>query len=293
MKHLSIAAMLTLGLVAPAHAQMAPWVKPLEASNMKIVGHNDLNGKGNGGEGLALTQYRDGRRVLFLAHESAPTCFSVIDVTNTAKPTVIAQVNTVTSDIRCNSLGLSGTTLVVAHQTAKIGLPNAGMRVFDVADPAHPKQLAFFDTSGPHSRGVHFVVFSDGRYAYLATGAKDFEPINPNDDQFLMIVDMNDPSHPKEAGRWWMPGTRKGDSAPPVPRLKIDSGYRLHTLLIDPRRPDRAFGGWIDGGVVILDVSDKTKPRLVGHTSDYPPDTGFTHTVVPLLDRRIAVTSEE
>ena len=293
MKQMSIAAILTFGLAAAAHAQMADWVKPLEVSNMRIVGHNDLNGKGNGGEGLALTQYRNGRRVLFLAHESAPTCFSVIDVTNTSKPTVITQVDTVTSDIRCNSLGLSGTTLVVAHQTAKIGLPNAGMRVFDVADPAHPKELAFFDTSGPYSRGVHFVTFSDGRYAYLATGAKDFEPINPNDDQFLMIVDMKDPAHPKEAGRWWMPGTRKGDAAPPVPRLKVDSGYRLHTLLIDPKRPNTAFAGWIDGGVAILDVSDKSKPRLIGLKADYPPDTGFTHTVVPLLDRRIAVTSEE
>src|SRR3954470_6408823 len=173
-----------LGVAAAAHAQPAAWAKPLEVSNMRILGQTDLDGKGNGGEGLALTQYRDGRRVLFLAHESAPTCFSVIDVTNTAKPTVITQVNTVTSDIRCNSLGLSGTTLVVAHQTQKIGLPNGGMRVFDVAAPAHPKELAFFDTSGPYSRGVHFVGYgADGRYAYLATGAKDFEPINPNDDQ--------------------------------------------------------------------------------------------------------------
>jgi hypothetical protein len=288
-----LALVVAVALPVGVNAQMADWVKPLEVSNMRIVGHTDLNGKGNGGEGLALTQYRDGRRVLFLAHESAPTCFSVVDVTNTAKPAVIAQVDTVTSDIRCNSLGLSGTTLVVAHQTAKIGLPNGGMRVFDVADPAHPKELAFFDTSGPHSRGVHFVSFVDGQYAYLATGAKDFEPINPNDDQFLMIVDMKNPRQPKEFGRWWMPGTRKGDSAPPVPRLKIDSGYRMHTLLVDPKRPDRAYVAWIDGGVVILDISDKSKPKLVGHESDYPPDTGFTHTVLPLLDRKLIVTSEE
>ncbi len=293
MKHTTIAAALLLSFAATASAQMADWAKPLEVLNMRIVGHNDLNGKGNGGEGLALTQYPDGRRVLFLAHESAPTCFSAIDVTNTAKPTVITQVNTVTSDIRCNSLGLSGTTLVVAHQTNKVGLPNGGMRVFDVADPAHPKELAFFDTSGPFSRGVHFVAFVDGRYAYLATGAKDFEPINQNDDQFLMIVDMKNPAQPKEAGRWWMPGTKKGDSAAPVPRLKIDSGYRMHTLLVDPKRPGRAYVAWIDGGVVILDISDKAHPKLVGHKADYPPDTGFEHTVLPLLDRKIAVTSEE
>ena len=294
MKHaITAAAVLSLSLAGTADAQMADWVKPLEASNMRIVGHTDLNGKGNGGEGLALTQYANGRRVLFLAHESAPTCFSVVDVTNTAKPTVITQVNTVTADIRCNSLGLSGTTLVVAHQATKIGMPNAGMRVFDVADPAHPKELAFFDTSGPHSRGVHFVGFVDGQYAYLATGAKDFEPINPNDDQFLMIVDMKNPSKPREAGRWWMPGTRKGDSAPPVPRLKIDSGYRMHTLLVDPKRPNRAYVAWIDGGIVILDIADKTKPKLVGHKSDYPPDTGFTHTALPILERNLMVSSEE
>ena len=58
---------------------------------------------------------------------------------------------------------------------------------------------------GP-DRTTNFVGFSDGRYAYLATGAKDFEPINQNDDQFLMIVDMKNPRQPKEAGRWWMPG---------------------------------------------------------------------------------------
>lgn len=286
-------ALLMLGVAFHARAQVADWAKPLEASNMRIVGHTDLNGKGNGGEGLALTQYRNGRRVLFLAHESAPTCFSAIDVTNTARPVVIAQVDTVTSDIRCNSLGLSGTILVVAHQTARVGLPNAGMRVFDVADPAKPKEIAFFDTSGPHSRGVHFLSFTDGRYAYLSTGARDFEPINSNDDQFLMIVDMKDPRQPKEVGRWWMPGTRKGDAASPVPRLKIDSGYRMHTALVDPKRPDRAYVGWIDGGVVILDISDKTKPKLVGHKADYPPDTGFTHTVLPLLGRNLLVTSEE
>src|SRR5947199_7825473 len=172
MKRVVIAAgaLVALTLVAIVTAQQDNWAKPLEASNMRIVGHTDLNGKGNGGEGLALTQYRDGRRVLFLAHESAPTCFSVVDVTNTAKPTVITQVNTIPSDIRCNSLGPSGTTLVVAHQTTKPGMPNGGMRVFDVADPANPKELAFFDTSGPHSRGVHYLTFVDGRYAYLATG---------------------------------------------------------------------------------------------------------------------------
>src|SRR5262252_7382398 len=110
-------------------AQSPAWVKALESSNMRIVGHSDLNGRGNGGEGLALNQYADGRRVLFLAHESAPLCFSVVDVTNVTQPKVLSQVPTVTAEIRCNSLGLSGTTLIVAHQTSTAGLPNGGIRI--------------------------------------------------------------------------------------------------------------------------------------------------------------------
>src|SRR5689334_6205813 len=61
----------------------------LEASNMEIIGHNDLNGYGKGGEGLAIKQYPDGQRILYLAHESAPMCFSALDVTHPEQPTVI------------------------------------------------------------------------------------------------------------------------------------------------------------------------------------------------------------
>ena len=62
---------LAIGAILLCMAGAAPgadWAKPLEAKNMRIVGHSDLNGQGNGGEGLALHQYQDGRRVLFLAH---------------------------------------------------------------------------------------------------------------------------------------------------------------------------------------------------------------------------------
>jgi hypothetical protein len=52
-----------------------------ESRNVELVGHNDLNGLGDGGEGLALQQLPDGRRILYLAHEAPQRCLSVIDVT--------------------------------------------------------------------------------------------------------------------------------------------------------------------------------------------------------------------
>jgi hypothetical protein len=261
---------------------------------MEIVGWSDLNGYGKGGEGLAIKQYPDGERVLYLAHESGPMCMSVIDVTHPDRPTIITQIKVEAQYIRCNSLGLAGNTLVVAHQTENVGQAGAGLDVYDIADPKKPAKFAHFDTSGPHSRGVHFVWFADGRYAYLSTGAHDFTPRDKLDDQFLMIVDVSDPHHPHEAGRWWLPGTLEGDKEPAPPRVEpFDAGIRMHSLVVPADRPDRAYIGWIDGGWVILDISDKAHPKLVAHRSWQSLGNGFAHTVLPIVGRGLAIQTEE
>ena len=207
---------------------------------------------------------------------------------------MLAQLPVEASYVRCNSLSLAGDVLVVARQTDKVGQRYGGITAYDVKDPTKPAPLSHLDLTGPHSRGTHYLAFSDGHYAYLSTGAKDFTPKNPLDDQFLMIVDMSDPGHPKETGRWWLPGTRVGDRAPPPPRVHpFDSGFRLHTPVVPAERPDRLYAGWIDGGVVILDIADKAHPKLISRLSWQSLGDGFQHTMVPLLDRGIALVSQE
>jgi len=276
----------------PARADDVP--PPIAAMNMTIIGHSNLNSAGKGGEGLELKRYPDGRRVLFLAHESAPMCFSVIDVTRPEDPQVLTQQAVEAEFVRCNSLSLAGDVLVVARQSEKVGQPYGGVTAYDVKDPAKPVVLSHLDLTGPHSRGTHYLNFGDARYAYLSTGARDFMPKDPLDDQFLMIVDFADPAHPKEVGRWWLPGTRAGDRAPPPPRVRFfDSGFRLHTPIVPPERPDRLYTGWIDGGLIVLDIADKRHPKLVSRISWQSLDDGFMHTVVPLIGRGIAVASQE
>lgn len=266
---------------------------PPDVWNLRVVGHTDINGAGKGGEGLALKQY-GARTVLFLAHESGPQCFSVIDVTVPAKPVVLKQVPVEADFVRCNSLGLSGNVLVVARQSLNIGQPHGGIKTYDVADAGNPQLLSYMDLTGPSSRGTHYLSFSDGRYAYLATGARDFVPKNPLDDQMLMIVDMQDPRAPKEVGRWWLPGTKMGDPEPAPPRVtRFDKGFRLHNLLVPAERPDRAYVGWIDGGIVVLDIADKSKPKLVSRISWQSLNEGFLHTALPILDRGLVVASQE
>ncbi len=263
--------------------------------NMRLLAHHELSGFGGIGEGMGMQIARDGRRILWLAHESAPKNFTGVDVTDPRQPRVVVQTELPHARVRSNSLDVVGDLLVVAYQTKEAGLTPAGFDVFDVAAPEAPRKVAHFDASGPHSRGVHALWFVDGEYVHMASGAPDFKPTHPSDDQFYRIVDLRNPSRPVEAGRWWLPGTRAGDAAPPPPRLPkpFDAGFRAHNTNVFPERPDRAYIGYIDGGVVILDISDKAHPRLVTHWNYSPPFNGFTHTVLPLFGRDLLVVTDE
>src|SRR4030095_13756962 len=48
--------------------------------NMKLLAHHSLNGFGGMGEGMSMQLAKDGRRILWLAHASAPKKFTPVDV---------------------------------------------------------------------------------------------------------------------------------------------------------------------------------------------------------------------
>jgi hypothetical protein len=262
------------------------------AWNMKLISHNELQGFGGVGEGISLQTTNDGRRILWLAHESAPKNFTAVDVTDIKNPKVVVQTDLPHAKVRSNSLDVVGNIMAVAYQTKEFNQKPAGMDLFDISKPEEPKLISHFDTSGPFSRGAHCVFFVDGEYVHLSSGAPDFEPNDPKDDQFYRIIDVKNPSKPTEVGRWWLPGTRKGEV--PLPRHpKFDAGYRTHNCMVYPERPDRAYLGYIDGGAIILDIKDKSRPKMVSRWIYGPPYNGFTHTVMPIFSRDLLIVSDE
>ncbi len=106
------------------------------SKNMRLIGYSDLGGFGNCGEGLALQQTGDGRRVLYIAHESAPKNFSVVDVSDPRSPNLLAQTELPHRNMRSNSLDAVGDLLAVAYQTSRRGDTPAGLELFDIRDPA-------------------------------------------------------------------------------------------------------------------------------------------------------------
>jgi hypothetical protein len=279
---------LTVACLVPATAQPGP-----QALHMRLVGHVDMN---SGGEGMAMKIAPGGRWILYVAHEAPPKCFMVVDVTNPANPKVIEDTDAPLPTISCNSLDVSGDILVVAAETPKEGEPGGGIRVYGLADPLHPKLLSYFDLSGPYSRGTHHVWLESPTRAHIATGASDFRAKRRGkDDRFYMSVDLSDPAHPRELGRWWYPGQRENDPEPapgPIPQGgDSPQNVQPHNIDVFPSHPDRAYIGYVDGGIVILDIHDIRHPKPVSIVTYLSP--GYTHTVFPLFSRKLLAVSEE
>ena len=85
--------------------------------NFKLLAHHLLDGFGGMGEGMSIQIAPDGRRILWLAHESAPKNFTAVDVSNPHKPKVVCQTDLPQNHMRSNSLETCGNLMAVAYQT--------------------------------------------------------------------------------------------------------------------------------------------------------------------------------
>ena len=120
-----------------------------EIHNMRLIAHSDLNGFGNGGEGMSLQQASNGRRILWIAHESGPKDATAVDVTDIANPRMVAQTELPFPHVRSNSLAVVGDTMLVAYQTQRPGQEGAGMAVFRRKRPHQPQAKRVPGQLGP------------------------------------------------------------------------------------------------------------------------------------------------
>ena len=154
---------------------------------------------------------------------------------------------------------------------------SAGLRVYDIKDPANPRSIGFMNVEG---LGLHRVWWVGGRFAYASAILDGYT------DHILISIDMQDPARPREAGRWWIPGmwAAGGETADWEGRVALH-----HAVVVD----DVAYGGWRDGGLVSVDVKDPANLRMIAHRNWFPPYAGGTHSCLPLHDRGLLVVADE
>jgi hypothetical protein len=98
--------------------------------NFKLLANDLLGGFGGLGEGMSVQIAPDGRRIIWLAHESAPKNFTAVDVSDPRKPKVVCQTDLPHANMRSNSLETTGNIMAVAYQTTNKGMQPAGFELF-------------------------------------------------------------------------------------------------------------------------------------------------------------------
>ena len=178
-------------------------------------------------------------------------------------------------------LGVEPSDVAEIEAEAKRGYSMGGFKVYDVSNPAKPKEIVHHKTGGI---GVHRFDM-DERYAYISTEMDGYIG------NILVIYDMRDPAKPQEVSRWWLPGQHLAGGETPT---WLGRQHRLHHAL---RFGDELWAGCWHGGLAVIDVSDIRKPRTLGSYNYHPPFPEPSHTFMPVPERiggrRIAVAIDE
>jgi hypothetical protein len=155
----------------------------------------------------------------------------------------------------------------------------AGLAIYDISKPSEPRRIGFMPVEGG---GIHRVWYTGGRWAYASALIDGFT------DYIFITIDMGDPTKPRETGRYWIPGMNQ--AAGETPSWPGTSRFGLHHAIISG---DTAYAAWRDAGMVVIDVADRAKPKLIAHRDGAPPFGGGTHNCLPLPDRDLLVVLDE
>ena len=251
-------------------------MKILESRNIELLGHSDLNGKGDGMQMMLKGDY------LYVGHMGYNGLgTSVLDVSNPQDPRVVRQIP-IPENTHSHKVQLAGDILLVNHeQQLHAGSPySAGLAVYDVSKPADPTQIGFLPIKG---QGIHRLWWTGDKYTYFSVREEGYQG------RFLMTADMSDPVSPKIVSRWWYPGQWLAGGEKPT--WEEGPTLRAHHVIV---KGNRAYGGYGDAGMLIFAIDDGNLSLI--SERNWVAEVGGstqTHTGLPLLSHNLVVTTDE
>jgi len=275
----------------------SPLPTPDYSRNMRLIGYSDQGGKPDGvqimvhrgyayighmvSQGVSIVDVRDVKNPKPAGFIAAPPGTWNVHLQAHDDLLLVVNARDLFADARFADEKVYYTRSVadtVADKTPQRGW-SAGLRIFDISVPGRPRQVSFLSLDGI---GVHRIWYVGGRWAYVSALLDGFS------DYIFLTIDLADPAKPAVAGRYWLPGMHTaGGERPDWPEGKR---YALHHAIISG---DTAYGSWRDGGLTLLDITDRTRPTLISHRNWSPPFGGGTHTALPLPDRNLLIVLDE
>lgn len=252
------------------------------AKAFQLVSYHDLEGKP--GFKLALQVVAD-RWFLYVTRfwEVGTT---ILEVTDPATPVVVGEIpgpddpNVATWQVQvADDLLVHG----IQHRPPPWGgdpsqATDEGIHIWNVSDPTSPSFVSAYRFG---AGGTHRNLYTGGRYVHATASFPGM------DGYAYAILDIEDPQHPREVGRWFMPEqfTAGGATSERNPSLHGPAWVV----------GDRAYLPYGGGGLVLLDISDPASPQMVTRLDFGAAFSSRValHTVVPLPERGIAVVNSE
>ena len=290
--------------VSPALAQEQKIGAPPEASNMKLVGWNDLQAR----SAYQPTIHKQGERyIAYIGHhggtDDVPTPVnpmtgkpenngtSIVDVTDPAHPKYLHHIPGAPGTYEAGGAQMvrvcDGAQLPKGDKSAVYMLRTFGGQaheIWNVADPANPKLLTRLDGL----KDTHKSWWEcDTGIAYLVSGAPDWRTR-----RMTQIYDLSDPVHPVKIRDFGLPGQEPGATGQ-VPT-------ELHGPISTGPEGNRVFFGYGTNKGGVIQIVDRKK-LLEGPKEPTPdnlraPEVGRllmsawngAHTVFPMLKMPIA-----
>jgi hypothetical protein len=267
---------------------------------MRLLGHCDQGGRADGvqimvergfayvghmfSKGFSVLDVRDPRAPKAVGYVAAPPGTWNIHLQTHGDLLLVVNAKDMFAeaafaDERAYYRSQVGTVVGTADAKAATRDWTAGLGVYDIAQPAAPRQIGFMPVEGA---GIHRIWYTGGRWAYVSALLDGFT------DYIFLTIDMADPARPREAGRYWLPGMNQ--AAGEKPSWPATRRYGLHHAIV---HGDTAYGAWRDAGLVMIDVAERAAPKLITHRNWCPPFGGGTHNCLPLPDRDLLVVLDE
>src|SRR3954466_15959643 len=224
------------------------------------------------------------RNVAYVGNMRSPDGTTLVDVSDPKNPREISRLGMVPGT-HSHKVRVAKDLMVINREFVSPQLApqdfKAGLGIYDVSDPKKPKKITDWVTPG---KGCHRFDF-DGDYAYTSATEDGYVGT------IMKIIDMRNPSKPPEVGRWHMPGQHIAGGETPTWQ---GTEHRCHHPL---RMGNRLYTSYWQGGFVILDIEDMSKPKHISGLDWSPPFPCPTHSAVPLPfeinGRKILVVADE
>jgi hypothetical protein len=236
-----------------------------DAANVQLLGHSDLQGrdalqvvlKGS----FAYVGHHRGRERNPMTGALEWNGTTILDVSNPRQPRVIKHIpgyeGAESRAVQVVVGYFDGRDYLLRNQESR---QFTGFEVWDITDRSFPRLVSKIEGLNAAHKGWWD---AETGYAYLSGIWPGWKG------QHLIIYDLKNPYTPKFVSNWGLAGQHPGGP---------ESGVSLHHPVISG---ERAYLSYLRGGdVVVLDITDKAKPKMIAHIDSLPPSSR-SHTTVP------------